>query len=535
MLNRRFLLKGALATPAVILGGRLASSWAQSPLRADYGVASGDPRPDRVVLWTRAPETAQPPAGEAIGVQYQVATSPSFAPDTIAVQGEVATEGSADFTVKVMAEGLTPATRYYYRFWTATGYQSVVGRTKTAPAPEAHPDLVSFAFVSCQAFTDGFYTVFARLAQEDVDFCVHLGDTMYEGGSSTVEAHSVREDPIGEATSLATYRQKYQLYLCDPHLREVRRRFPWVVLWDDHELLNNYAGTVIAEQDLQRQRDAYTAFLEYTPVQPIEPLSPRGVPNIRLYRQFSFGDLLDIFALDERQYRDGVVCERDLLTTACPELEDPARTMLGEAQKSWLESALLASQARWKCLLNEVMMMRLALANLDPRGAAGLPPMLLHVPALTDESLYIDLDAWDGYPAERAELLQFLADQQVRNVVVCTGDIHHSFAGVLRPNFTDPTSPVVAVEIVGSSVSSMNVTDMLGRDPTPLARQLIPRVNPHVEYLDLKYHVYTKVVVTPEQMDVSYIAAKTVARQASDAFLLQRFMIPDGASVLRQR
>jgi len=308
-----------------------------------------------------------------------------------------------------------------------------------------------------------------------------------------------------------------------------------VVLWDDHELFDNYAGTVVSEQDQQRQRDAYTAFLEYTPVQPIEPLSPSGVPRVRLYRQFSFGDLLDIFALDERQYRDGVVCERVFLSPACPELEDPARTMLGEAQKSWLKSALLASKARWKCLLNEVMMMRLALANLDSRGVASLPPMLLHVPALTDEGLYINLDAWDGYPAERADLLQFLADQQVRNVVVCTGDFHQSCAGVLRPDFTDPTSPVVAVEVVGGSVSSMNVTDALGRDPTPLARQLIPRVNPHIEYLDLKHHVYTKVVVTPEQMNVSYIAVKTASQPSSDTFLLQRFMIPDGASVLQQR
>jgi alkaline phosphatase D len=175
MLNRRSLLKGALATPVVILGGRLASSWAEPSLSADYGVASGDPRPDQVVLWTRVPEAAQPPAGEAIEVQNQVATSPSFAPGTIAVEGEVTAESSADYTVKVTAEGLTPASRYCYRFGTATGYQSVIGHTKTAPAPEAHPDLISLAFISCQAFTDGFYTVFARLAQEDVDFCVHLG------------------------------------------------------------------------------------------------------------------------------------------------------------------------------------------------------------------------------------------------------------------------------------------------------------------------------------------------------------------------
>ena len=345
----------------------------------------------------------------------------------------------------------------------------------------------------------------------------------------------MRQDPIGEATSLTDYRQKYQLYLSDPNLREVRRRFPWVVLWDDHELLNNYAGTVVSAEDPQRQRDAYTAFLEYMPVQPITPLSPNDPPSVRLYRQLSFGTLLDIFVLDERQYRDGVVCQRDFLIAGCPELDDPGRTMLGEAQKSWLKSTLQASTARWKCLLNEVMMMRLAFSDANPPALAELPMRLLHQPALSEDGFYVNLDAWDGYPAERAELLQFITDQHIRNVVVCTGDIHNCFAGVLRPDFSDPESPPVAVEIVGGSVSSINVADALGRNLTPLARQVIPLVNPHIRYLDLKYHVYTKVTVTPEHMDVSYIAVQTVLEPVSAAFLLERFRIRDGELRLSSR
>jgi len=527
MLNRRMLLKGMLAMPiAAVIAGRKTSR-GEPPFTADYGVASGDPKPSSVVLWTRVPEAAQPLGGGTIGVQYQVAGSSSFEPGSIVIQGEVATDAANDYTVKVLVEGLEPATRYFYRFVTASGYQSVVGRTKTAPAPDAQPDTVSFAFVSCQQFIDGYYSVFARLALEDVDFCAHLGDAIYEGGNPFV-ARPFREDPVGEARTLTAYRQKYQLYLSDPVYREVRRRFPWVVVWDDHELVNNYAGSVIAEQDPQRQRDAYTAFLEYTPIQPVMPLSPDGLPSVQIYRQLSFGTLLEIFALDARQYRDGVVCERDILVKGCPELDNAARTMLGQAQRDWLHTALAASRARWRCVLNQMMMMRLAVASASGTKAEGLPLAALRQPVQIDQDVYVNLDAWDGYPHERATLLQWIADQGIANVVVCSGDFHNCYAGVLKPDFTNPESPAVAVEVLGGSVTSYGATEYFGRDLTAQARQIIPRVNPHIAYLDLKYHVYTKVDVTPGHMEVSYIAARTVAQPISQTFLLQRLTIPDG-------
>jgi alkaline phosphatase D len=531
MLTRRSLLQGVLATPVVFVANRLASAQTSPPLSHDCGVASGDPQPDRVVLWTRVPEEAQRPLGEMVAVHYQVAVSPDFSSGSIAVEGEIDTDGSVDYTVKVMADRLAPATRYYYRFFSDTGYHSVVGQTKTAPAPDMHPQAVSFAFVSCQNFTQGFYTIYAHLAREQLDFCVHLGDHIYEAGHVGLEHGYVREDNI-QATDLVTYRQKYQLYFSDPHLREVRRRFPWIVLWDDHELFNNYAGPEVSQQDPQRQRDAYTAFLEYMPVQPIEPLSADDPPRVRLYRQLAFGDVLEVFALDERQYRDGVVCERDLLIAGCPALEEPTRTMLGEAQKHWLQSTLQASQAQWKCLLNPVMMMRFAVINQQGNRAERLPLSILRQPGAIDQDVYVNLDAWDGYPSERTQLLQFVADQRLRNVAVCTGDVHNCLAGVLRPDFKDSSSPAVAVEFVGASVSSFGSAEITGQDLTALGRKLVPRVNPHIAYLDLKHHVYTKVSVSPTQMDVRYIAASTVAQPASNAFLLQRFTVPDGASRL---
>jgi alkaline phosphatase D len=523
-----------LAAPLALVVDRWASGQVNKPYSADYGVASGDPRPDSIVLWTRVPEVAQLAADEVIAVHYEVATSPHFSVGNIAAEGDVVTDGSVDYTVKVVTEGLAPATRYYYRFSTKTGYQSVVGRTQTAPAPAAHPQTVSFAFVSCQNFTEDFYTVYAHLAREQVDFCVHLGDNIYEVGHTGFGHGHVREDNIGNglATDLATYRQKYQLYLSDPYLREVRRRFPWVVLWDDHELLNDYAGTLVSQQNPQRQRSAYTAFLEYMPVQPIVPLSAGEPPRVRLYRQLAFGDLLEVFVLDERQYRDGVVCARDLLVAGCPGLEAPTRTMLGGMQKSWLKSALQASTARWKCLLSENMMMRLALINQQADTAESIPLSLLHQPIAIDEDVYVNLDAWDGYPRERTELLQFIADQGILNVVVCSGDFHNCYAGVLRPEFRDTASPAVAVEFVGASVSSFGAAEIVGRDLTMLGRKLVPPINPHIAYLDLKHHVYAKVIVTPARMEVRYLAVETVSQPTSRAFLLQRFVAPDGQSRL---
>jgi alkaline phosphatase D len=533
MLTRRLFLTSVLAAPVVFSASRAVRSRADFPLSADYGVASGEPRPDSVVIWTRVPEWSQPAGGEAVTGIYEVSTSPAF--DTLAVQGHFVTDGATDYTVKVTIGGLWPSTRYYYRFSTVTGYHSVVGRTQTAPAPDTEPAVITFAFVSCQNYTEGFYTVYAHLAQEDLDFCVHLGDNIYETSSSVGgPLGRVRDDFIGggEAMTLAEYRQKYQLYLSDPYLREVRRRFPWVVLWDDHEVRNNYAGTVMSVEDPQRLRDAYTAFLEYMPLQAEISGTSRATFQDQLYRQFSFGRLLDIFALDERQYRDGPACTREFVVFGCPELDDPTRTMLGVAQRRWLASRLAHSAARWKCLLNQVMMMRLGVTSRDLSATQGLLPHMLPMPFLTERGFYINLDAWDGYPAERSALLQLIGDQQIRNVVVCTGDLHNCYAGVLRPNFDDPTSPPVAVEIVGASITSDGLTELVGQDLTLLGRTLVRRTNPHIVYLDLKYHVYSKVVVTPEQLQVRYMAVNTILQPISPVFLLNQFTVLDGLPML---
>lgn len=524
MFNRRSILKGALAVPAIALASRLERVAAQTT--TDYGVASGEPRPDGVTLWTRVPEAFQT---TSLSVTYAVSTTESFS--TLVASGQVTTDASSDYTVKVALSGLQPFTRYYYRFTSDSGYTSVTGRTRTAPATGSDPTELTFVYVSCQDYTEGYYTVFAALAQEvDVDFCVHLGDNIYETGAANFQNGQIRLDPVLDATTLDEYRSKYKLYLSDPDYREVRRQFCWIHLWDDHEVFDNYAGTTLTAEERTRQTNGYTAFLEYMPVQPVVPLTTvNGVSSVQLYRKLPFGNLVDLFVLDERQYRDGVVCSRDLAITACPELFDTSRTMLGTAQKQWLKSELAASPARWKVLLNEVMMMRFEAFNFDPQAKTPKIPPFFSLPALTDQGLYINLDAWDGYPAERTELLQFIEDERIANVAVWTGDIHNCYAGQLRPDFSNYTTPPVAVEVVGGSVASAGVYELLGGvDITRVGFLLLNRANRHIQYVDLKYHVYTKVTVTAQAMTFEYRAVGTITETTSAAFTLKTLRILDG-------
>jgi alkaline phosphatase D len=524
MFNRRSVLRGALATPAVLLASRLGAASGQGV--SDYGVASGDPRADSVILWTRVPESFQAPT---VTVTYEVSRTQNF--DVVLAAGFIDTDASRDYTVKVRVSGLSPFTRYYYRFTSNTGYASVVGRTLTAPAPgTTPPQPLRFAYVSCQNFSEGFYTVFAAMAADDLDYCVHLGDNIYETASE-----AVRVDPV-TALDLASYRAEYKLLLSDPNYREVRRLFPWIHLWDDHEVFNNYAGTTLDAAGLERQRAGYRAFLEYLPVevQP-EAVPATGAPNVTVYRRFPFGNLVELFVLDERQYRDGLVCETDFFlgTQSCPELFDPARTMLGATQKAWLKQGLADSGARWKVLLSELMVMGFLAVNLDPQVRTPRVPPFFDAGVLTDRGLYINIDAWDGYPAERTELLQFIKDNNIANVGVWTGDIHNCYAGVLRPDFNAPDTPAVAVEVVGGSVSSNGLFEILGNvDLSDLGLRVLRRANPHIQYVDLRYHVYTRVTFTPLNATYEYRAVEAVTEETSAAFTLKRFVVPNGQARL---
>ncbi len=525
MPNRRSLLKASVAAPMLLT---LAPS-AQAQLEGDVGVASGDPRPYSVVIWTRVPEFAQ--SGTSVVVSYKVSRNADLSQPV--ATGTFTTSATRDWTVKLRVSGLEPFTRYYYGFTTTTGYTSVTGRTKTIPNYGQRIEEVRFAYVSCQDFTAGYYTVYANMAtQDDIDFCVHLGDNIYETGSAAFQG-AVREDTIGdgEAKVLDEYRQKYKLYLTDPNMREVRRLFPWFIMWDDHEVFNDYAGTTVDTVAPGRRQDGYQAFMEYMPMAPQSTTDPN---ELRMYRKVPFGLLMDLILTDERQYRDPLICDTSFFTTGCEGLDDPNRTMLGTTQAAWLKDALQSSPTRrWKMLMSEVMWQRFTILGFGSGAGKDLPQKIFKNPLAVDPGVYINLDAWDGYPEERKGILQFIKDEGIKNVVVCTGDIHNCYAGELRPDFLDETSDSVAVEVVGGSVTSSGIAELTGGlDLTELGQTLILGANPSMKYLDLTYHVFTKMIVREEAVTVSYEAVGTVTAQTAQAFQLAKFQVFNGVSKL---
>jgi len=418
------------------------------------GVASGDPTPDGVVLWTRlAPDPVHGGGMPArpVPVHWEVATDEQFrrvrARGTETARPELAHSAHAEVC------GLEPDRIYFYRFRAGTQV-SPVGRTRTAPAPGSHPRRLRFAFASCQDFQAGWYTAHHHLAEEDLAFVAFLGDYIYENRPNPVAArlHEGTDEPY----SLSDYRNRHAQYRTDPDLRAAHAAFPWIVTLDDHEIDNNWADEVPQDPDLQspeafraRRIAAFQAYYEHLPLR--RASIPRGL-DMRLYRRLGFGRLATVHVLDTRQYRS------DQPNTLA-EADDPARTMTGPEQERWLVDGLTRSGTRWNLLANQVMW-----ASNDRLAGPGQ---------------VFDFDNWDGYRVQRRRLLNTFA--HVRNPVVLTGDRHATWVCDLKPDFDDPASPVTGAEITGTSITSGGNTD-----PVPFHRTYDPIMaeSPHWKYID---------------------------------------------------
>lgn len=451
------------------------------------GVASGDPLPDSVVLWTRlAPD---PVAGGMpdtdVPVVWEVAADEKF-DDVVASGGEI-TGPLVAHSVHVDVRGLDPATDYWYRF-TVGDHGSPVGRTRTAPAPDASPDRIAFAVASCNAYQSGYFTAYRHMADEDLDVVVFLGDYIYELEASVDARPHGMDIPRG----LEGYRSYYGLYKTDTDLQAAHAAFPWIVTWDDHEVEDNYAGLEPGEVSTklfddavetfpERRAAAYRAFWEHMPLR----AEPTMGESLRLYRDFRFGDLLELPVLDARQYKSPVVEGEGagglprgagggpLLDGAF----DESRSMLGEEQEEWLEEILVDSDARWKVLAQPSVM-----AEMD-----RMPD---------DPSIGFSMDAWDGYIANRNRLLGLVADEGIGNVVSVGGDIHTSAVTDLRADYQDPTSSLVGSEFVGTSISAIELL------PDGFAQATLTQ--DHVHLYDPDRRGYMRVEVAPDELGVTY-------------------------------
>jgi len=396
------------------------------------GVASGDPEPDGVVIWTRlAPkplEGGMPP--EPVKVNWEVAHDEAFR--DVVQKGTSLAMPQLGHSVHVEVDGLQPHRWYFYRFHVGDEV-SPVGRTRTAPAYDASPDLMRFAFTSCQHFESGYFNGYPHMQQEDLDLVVHLGDYIYEyqGVDNRPRKH------IGkEVVSLDDYRTRYSQYRLDMTLQDTHRLFPWVVTWDDHEFDNNYAN-LVSEEDgiapeefLMRRANAYQTYYEFMPLR--RRSFPHG-PDMKLYRGVQYGRLANFHVLDTRQYRTDQP-NGDHQKPMEGKVFDPQATMLGRLQENWLMSSLLQSTSTWNVLAQQVMM-----APLN-RGEG--------------EDRRYSMDQWPGYDVSRRRLLNFFHDRKVPNPVVLTGDIHLNWVNDLQLDFQDPKSPLVGTELVGTSMTS---------------------------------------------------------------------------------
>jgi alkaline phosphatase D len=463
------------------------------------GVASGDPEADSVILWTRL--VADPLAdggglpAAPVPVRWQVATDERFG--VVVAEGDAVAEPAWAHSVHVDARGLDPDTWYWYRF-TVGDQQSPVARTCTAPGDFQTPDRLRFAFASCQNRQDGYWGALEHLAAEDVDLVVFLGDYVYEDAP---KAAAVRTAETPEPVDLAGYRLRYGEYKRDPLLQAAHARAPWVCTWDDHEVENNYAGEVGVPGGTGGLRDrraaAYQAYYEHMPVR----VDPPDGPDATLYRQVDWGGLARFFVLDTRQYRSDQACAvaRDL-GQACTEVDAGERTMLGEAQETWLGDALGASDARWNVLAQQVVVSKLDI----PVGSTEL----------------VNLDQWDGYAAARRRLASQLTG--VRNPLIVTGDIHASGVAVVTRDPDDPSSGALATELVGTSISS----DF----PAPFASAVeqAAEVAPAIRYVDARRRGYVVCEVTARELRADFRYVSTVTEERAEIATGGTWVVSDG-------
>ncbi len=454
------------------------------------GVASGDPLPDAVVLWTRLVTDPTVVGGGTpevdIPVRWEVAADERFA--SIVAGGEMVATPDAAHSVHVDVSGLEPARSYAYRF-SVGPHDSPVGRTRTAPAPSQSPPLLRFAVASCHAYQSGYFTAYRFVAEEDLDAVLFTGDYIYELEAS----RSARQHDIGVPTTLEQYRQLYAITHADADLRVAHAAHPWIVTWDDHEVEDNYAadrpGAVGVATGLsdpatfpERRTAAYRAWWEHMPVRAGPPDRNGALP---IHRELQFGRSARLVVLDNRQYRTPIPSGEGAGNlprgfgggAQLPAALDEDATILGREQERWAAGRLAAADVRWSVLVHQT-----ALAELD--RAPG------------DDRTGFSMDGWDGYVASRRRLLEPAATAGRGNVISLAGDLHTSVVADVRADYEDPTSPLVASEFVGPSISALEIIA-----PEAVAGVL---TNDHVKLYDPDHRGYLVAEIEPDRVTARF-------------------------------
>ena len=469
------------------------------------GIASGMPRPDSVVLWTRlAPRPLEPGGGlppVPITLRWELAEDERFS--TGLRRGQTTALPAHAHCVHVRVDGLASGRRYFYRFM-AGDATSPIGRTATAPAPDAAVDRLRFALASCQHYEQGWFAAHREIAARELDFVLFVGDYIYETSKprERVRAH---EGP--EPFTLDAYRARHATYKLDPDLQAAHAAYPWLLTWDDHEVVNDYAAEAGSDgldtvAFLRRRTAAYQAYFEHLPV---AAALPAADGPYRVQDRYAWGRLADLWLLDGRQFRSLQACNPPghaggRVLAACDELAAPGRSMFGRAQESWLETGLGASRARWKLVAQGTQI-----------SSSGIDTPL---------GRRIYTDGWDGYPAARERLLDALRRHAASDVVCLGGDVHRHVVADLRPRPNDPGSPVVASEFVCTSVTSRGLSESI--------TALIRASNPDIAYSRGDERGYMLVELGPEAAHADLRATPHPAQRDAVLHSQARFGVLSG-------
>lgn len=491
-LNKRQFIKtlgGGVSLALLDIGhGNLFAAINHSSLFS-LGVASGEPHPHGFTLWTRLfDSSSQMELPKTVIVNWELSKDQNF--KSIVQRGNSIAQDTWGHSVHIDVVGLESSKNYWYRF-NALGQQSMVGRTRTAPSLDALEPL-NFVITSCQRWDQGHYAAWKHIAQEEPDLILFLGDYIYEYGP--IEGR-VRMHEGPRVTTLEQYRSRYAQYKSDPSLQAAHAIAPWMTVWDDHEVDDDYAGLQGADlqSDFLRQRnDAYQAYWENMPLPAsMQPKMVNGQLQIQIYRRTNWGKLASLHFIDDRQYRDPQVCPKPfkggsnvVKASECLELQNPHRTLLGREQENWLYQGWDLDKP-WNLLAQQTLMAPLNWGN----------------PVAPDLGTYWT-DGWDGYPFARSRLLDSIAQSGVKGVVTLGGDVHAHFVSDLKSNFNDPNSNTLATEFCGTSISSFGLDNSLLQKVKPL--------NPHLQYARSDQRGYISFSVTAKLLTAKLMALHNV-------------------------
>lgn len=492
-LGRRGFLGAAGLLAATGLPAVLPARGAVSDDPFTLGVASGDPLPTAVVIWTRlAPDPARRTGGmpdQNVPVEWKVATDEQFR--HVVRSGTATARPDYVHSVHVDVRGLQPSAEYFYQFRQGR-HTSPVGRTRTAPQTGSALRSLKFLVASCQSYPNGYYTAYGHVADEDAAFLLFLGDYIYD--STGTSPYGRNHEPNSLVITLDDFRLRYALYKTDPTLQEAHAALPWMIMEDDHDVRNNYGGTWDRYGDsrddvLVRRANAYRAQWEHAPLRQAQ--FPQG-PDYPLYRRFSYGDLATVSILDERQFRSDPPTGCDVGETDggyCPSQLDPSRSMLGAEQLGWVLDGLSRSRTHWNVIGNPVFFTQ---RDHDP----------------DPEVRSFNVDTWDGFVADRQKILDHIVEHKIDNMVLVTGDSHQNWVQNTPPNFRDWDARPVATEYLGTSITS-------GGERTPVELyHPDPVQNPQLLF-ENNGHGYLACTLTKDLWQTDYRVVDTVAAPTS--------------------